>query len=185
MNQRIWTFSNALSMVRVLLVIPIVVLLLNDDPASRVYAAALLIIAAITDLFDGMLARRMHQVTDMGRIVDPLADKIAVGAVAVVLATQGKLPLWYLALVLMRDAIIFAGGVYVRKTRRIILQSNMVGKWTVTAIALYVLLAVLEWKEVSWLQQGVLLMSTVMIIVSFVLYFRRFLEVTQVQRTGT
>jgi CDP-diacylglycerol--glycerol-3-phosphate 3-phosphatidyltransferase len=177
MEQSIWTFSNALSFVRLLLAIPIAFLLMPNDSACNVYAALLMIVAAITDLFDGMLARKLNQVTDFGKIIDPIADKIIVGVVSVILAGQGKIPIWFLVIVLLRDIVIFLGGMYVRKSKGIILQSNWTGKWAVTTVALYVLIVVFDIQTIPWLKEVFLVASTLMLALSFALYTRRFLSV--------
>ena len=177
MRQGIWTLSNALSFVRLLLAIPISLLLIRNEPASNVYAALLMVTAAVTDLFDGMLARMLNEVTEFGKIIDPLADKISVGIITIILAVQNKLPVWFLASVLVRDAIIFLGGVYIRRAKGIILQSNWTGKWAVTTVALFVLVVVLDLESVLWLKEVLLMASTIMLVISFVLYLKRFLQI--------
>ncbi|MBI1803444.1 MAG: CDP-alcohol phosphatidyltransferase family protein [Ignavibacteriae bacterium] len=184
MEERIWTFSNALSIVRVLLVVPIAVFLLNNDSTNRIYAAGLILIAALTDLFDGILARNLDQVTEFGKILDPLADKIAVGAVTLILALQTKLPMWYLIMVILRDLLIFLGGLYVTNTKRTVLQSNQAGKWAVTTVAFYLLLVVIDRQEMSVVTDGFLVISSAMLLLSFVLYLKRFLGIVKAKATN-
>src|SRR5882762_5953351 len=131
MRRSVWTVSNVLSFIRVLLVIPIAILLTGDDPFSRFAAAGLIVLAASTDFLDGLLARKLHQETDLGKTIDPLADKLGVGLLAFVLTQQGKLPIWFLVLVLLRDGAIFLGAAYVRRLKVLVLQSNEAGKWGV------------------------------------------------------
>lgn len=174
MRESVWTFSNLLSIARVLLVIPIAKLLAIGDSPSRHLAVGLIAIAVSTDFFDGLIARKLHQVTDVGKIVDPLADKIAVGVVAYILAEQGRLPLWFLLTVLFRDAAIFLGGVYLRRAGGIILQSNATGKWAVTAVAALILFTILDIPGAGWLRNTLLVASTGLLVCSFGLYLRRF-----------
>ena len=164
-------------MLRVLLVFPIALFMLGDEPAHRMYAAGLILLAVLTDLFDGIIARKLNQVTELGKIVDPLADKIAVPATAVILAVQGKLPFWFLSVAVVRDIAIFAGGMYVRKVKGVLLQSNLAGKWAVTTVAAFILIAVLDNGTLSWLGQPLLVASTGMLILSFTLYLKRFVEI--------
>src|SRR5512142_3316042 len=117
MTGRVWTISNTLSFCRIVLVVPIVVLLLRNDAADRAVIGGLIVLAAATDFFDGLLARRLGQVSDLGKIIDPVADKLAVGAAGIALAIVGRVPVWFLVAALVRDLVILAGGVYIRSTR--------------------------------------------------------------------
>ena len=71
-------------------------------------AAALFLFAAITDSLDGMLARRRKAITKAGAYLDPIADKVLLSAVFIALAVRGDAPIWYVAIVLGRDALILA-----------------------------------------------------------------------------
>jgi CDP-diacylglycerol--glycerol-3-phosphate 3-phosphatidyltransferase len=175
MGDRVWNVSNALSVLRVLLVAPIAMVLLRNDPADRLLLAVLISLAGITDLLDGYAARKLSQVTELGKILDPLADKIAVGVVAIVLAVQGRIPAWFLAAVLLRDVAIVAGGMYLRRSRGLTLQSNMFGKWAVTVLAWYILAVVLEPTGVPLLKEVLLGSALIMLLLSFGSYLRRFL----------
>lgn len=65
----------------------------------------------LTDFFDGLVARRLGQVSKLGALLDPLADKILIGAIVVCLLITKVLPLWFVGVVLARDVIILAGSV--------------------------------------------------------------------------
>ena len=177
MAQRIWTISNGLSFLRILLVIPIAILLFQ--PGSRMLVAGLLVFAALTDLLDGYLARIMNEVSEFGKIIDPLADKIAVGVVCLILMVQGKVPLWFFLVAVVRDLIIFLGGVYIRRKRGVTLQSNMFGKWTVTSVAFFVLISVVDEPSLLVVKNVLMIVSTCMLFVSFWLYSKRFFEVNR------
>lgn len=173
MTGRIWTFSNALSAARVLLVVPIAVLLLEGTASSRMWAAAIIVLAVATDFLDGFFARRLHQVSELGKIIDPLADKIAVAAVGVILVIEGAVPLWYVALVLVRDLVILTGGVIIRSRKQIIPQSNWPGKIAVTAIALVMLLAVVDLPGLEPLETVALWGSVACMVLSVAVYAKR------------
>ena len=173
MTGRIWTFSNALSALRVLLVVPIAALLLEGSPASRAWASALIVLAVATDFLDGFFARRFHQVSEVGKVIDPLADKIAVGAIGVILVIEGSIPLWYLALVLARDLVILSGGLVIRSRKQIIPQSNWPGKIAVSAIALVMLLAVVDLPGLEALEAVALWGSVAFMVLSVAVYAPR------------
>lgn len=98
--------ANIITVVRILLAPLFVVLLLLDggtDGAFRVAAAILFIVAIATDSLDGHLARSRNLVTDLGVLLDPIADKVLTGAALVMLAVLAELPWWVVAVILVRE----------------------------------------------------------------------------------
>lgn len=142
----IWTISNMLSMLRGVLVIPMSFALWYHHSVA---VAVVCIAASISDILDGYFARKLNQISETGKIIDPLADKLFVGAMAVVLAVQGAIPLWFFGSVILRDIVIFTGGIFVKRKKGIILPSNYVGKISVVFIALTLLGAALQWGRIS------------------------------------
>ncbi|WP_065571176.1 CDP-diacylglycerol--glycerol-3-phosphate 3-phosphatidyltransferase [Microbacterium oleivorans] len=97
---------NAITIVRILCAPVFVWLLLADggvDGALRWWAGVLFIVAIATDGIDGYLARRYEIVTDLGKLLDPIADKVLTGCAFVVLSILGELPVWVVVLVLLRE----------------------------------------------------------------------------------
>lgn len=173
MRGRVWTISTAISASRIVLIFPIGFFLLTGDQTSRLLAAGLVLVGVATDFLDGYLARRWHEVSELGKIVDPLADKISVGAIAVLLVVLGDLPLWYLVIVLVRDALILAGGIIIQRKKKVITQSNWPGKIAVTAIALVLFLSIIQAESIEWLRQLSLWGSLFFMILSLILYANR------------
>lgn len=98
--------ANVITVVRILLAPLFVVLLVLDDGADgplRIAAAILFIVAIATDGVDGMLARRRNLVTDLGILLDPIADKLLTGAALVMLAVLAELPVWVVVVMLVRE----------------------------------------------------------------------------------
>ena len=98
--------ANIVTVVRILLAPVFVTMLLVDDGAGgpvRVAAAVLFVVSILTDSLDGALARGLDLVTDFGKLVDPIADKVLVGAALVGLSVLGELPWWVTGLVLLRE----------------------------------------------------------------------------------
>ncbi|MFN0159520.1 MAG: CDP-alcohol phosphatidyltransferase family protein, partial [Bacteroidota bacterium] len=120
---RFFTISNLLSISRGLLAIPFMMVMLVPSPPSRPWAAAIMILAAITDKLDGAFARKFHQATEWGKILDPIADKVAVASVVISLLVLKEIPLWFVSVVLGRDILIFLGGMYVKAKKNIVLSS--------------------------------------------------------------
>jgi CDP-diacylglycerol--glycerol-3-phosphate 3-phosphatidyltransferase len=127
------TIPNFLSLLRIL-VIPVIVYLLNfSDPLSSLMAAALFLFASITDYFDGYLARRTRSVSDLGKILDPLADKLLVASVLIMLGAMDRpnepsVPAWLVVVILARElAVTILRGIAL--TEGIVIQAEKLGKY--------------------------------------------------------
>lgn len=181
MTENKWTISNFLSALRLLLAIPIAILVSSAAPEQRLFGVMLILIAVLSDIFDGMLARKLNQVTEFGKIIDPLADKIGVAIVAVVLAQQGRLPVWFLLLLIVRDMLIFLGGMYIKKVKGILLQSNLVGKLAVVVVTTLAIVIVVDYPGSDWLKESLLVLSSLILGLSFILYVNRFIGIMKLQ----
>ena len=174
---KIFTVSNLLSLSRIVIVIPIIYFLHlgNADPVHNITAFVLMIIGGLTDTFDGLLARKMNQITDFGKVADPVADKIGMGAILAFLAvSRDDFPLWFFGLALVRDLIIFCSGLYIKKKYDYLFTSNMLGKITVTVVALMITVYVIkDFFALTQFYLFLLWVSTFLLIVSFYVYTRR------------
>jgi cardiolipin synthase (CMP-forming) len=119
-GNRVFTAPNALSLLR-LFIVPVVVALLLAG--SDGLAAAFFVLSAVTDFLDGKLARRAGP-TRLGQILDPVADRLMLSSVAVVLAIRGLLPVWAVAILVGRDLLALVGSLLVGSKIRV----NWVGK---------------------------------------------------------
>ena len=100
---------NTLTVARMLLVPVLVALLMIGDYLSALIVA---LIAGFSDWLDGALARRFNWQTEFGGFLDPVADKFLMVAAYVTLGWLGQLPIWLVALVVLRDVVIVCGGLY-------------------------------------------------------------------------
>lgn len=173
MGERIWTISNTISAGRVLLIAPLGYCLFTEFEGSRTWAVLVITVGILSDFLDGFLARRLHQVSELGKIVDPLADKIAIGLLALFLVIVGDIPLWYFIAIVVRDMLILLGGMYIRKKKHVVAQSNWPGKIAVTAVAVVLLLSVLREPQVEGLRMVVLWASIALMSFSLVVYIQR------------
>ena len=107
-TRRVLTVPNLLSAARIALIPVFVILLLDTD--TRVAGFALLSVLASTDWVDGAIARRTGQVTELGKVLDPLADRLALAAALITFVAVEAIPLWAALLVLVRDALILVAG---------------------------------------------------------------------------
>lgn len=104
---RVWTVPNLLSLVR-LACVPLFVWLLFG-PGEVVVAASLLAALGCTDWVDGYVARHFHQVSTVGKVLDPTADRALLAAGAIGAVAYGAVPVWLFAVVLAREALVSAG----------------------------------------------------------------------------
>jgi cardiolipin synthase len=105
-TDRLVTVPNVLTVARLILVGVFAWLVLG--PGAQLWAAGALIIAAVTDYLDGFIARRWHQVSRIGQILDPLVDRVTVLTVLIVLGASGILPWWLVLLIIGRDLVLLA-----------------------------------------------------------------------------
>ena len=151
----IWTPSNVITITRILLVPLFVAALLCPWPEwlglaelgdgwKRLVAAAIFIIISGTDWLDGFLARRNNQVTDFGKFMDPLADKILVAAALIALVELGALPTWVVLIILAREFIV-SGVRMMAAAKGEVIAASWLGKAkTVTQMIAIVLFTVKE-----------------------------------------
>jgi len=139
-RQRLLNVSNLLSLSRIFLAVPIVYFLYQNSPASNLTAVFFMLIACLTDWLDGYFSRRFHQQSDFGRIIDPLADKIVVGAITIYLTVERDFPLWFLLLILARDFVILALGFLMTSRLRAVPESDWFGKVAVTGVAIVLII---------------------------------------------
>jgi CDP-diacylglycerol--glycerol-3-phosphate 3-phosphatidyltransferase len=175
--EEIATPSNFLSLLRLVLTIPLWYLFnYLGIPGIRIVILAVCVFAAVTDIFDGYLARKYDQVTEFGKIIDPLADKVAVGAVMIKLFIIGEIPAYYLIMIIVRDVLIFIGGIFVSQRLGKVLPSNVLGKITVINIGIIILLIVAGLSEESIIFLSLYDLSLILIVVSFIAYIIRAME---------
>ena len=126
----VWTVPNILTMIRILL-IPVFVIVFFGTPEGRDRIAALVVFAAasITDMFDGMLARKLNQITDFGKLFDPLADKVMVVTALVcnAVAVPQVFPWSAIIIVACKELAMLAGGMFML-SRDVVVYSNYAGK---------------------------------------------------------
>lgn len=110
-------------------------------------ALILLGIAVLTDAMDGYLARRFRWQSHWGLVLDPLADKILIGSLAVFLVMFRNFPAWVAGLIIMRDILIVGVGIYLYvKPYRIIAPANRLGKLTTAVTSASLLLYTVNWQ---------------------------------------
>lgn len=140
-SSAVFTVPNLLSFLRIALT-PVFAALIVDRDTTTV---GLLLFAgvAVTDWVDGWVARRTGQVSQLGKILDPTADRLAIAAGLIALAARGVFPLWAALLILVRDGVVLGVGVFLLMGRHVRLDVRFIGK-----IATFTLMTAIPW--IAW-----------------------------------
>jgi len=123
----IYNLPNTISMLRIAVIPVLFFLLTSPGPAMSLVIAALFIIAGLTDLLDGYIARRFQIITTMGKFLDPIADKLIVNTAMILLIPIGRIPAWIVALMIIRDLVV-DGIRSVASSEGLIIQASEHGK---------------------------------------------------------
>ena len=137
---------NQITIARIAAIIPIVWLIMTGDPTLRAIALALYIVAAGSDWVDGYLARAWNQTSPLGRMLDPIADKILVGILIAVLAWEGSFSAWDMipaCVILFREFFIPGLREFLGNTQ-VVLKVSQLAKWKTTVQLVALALVLLE-----------------------------------------
>ncbi|MBN2352497.1 MAG: CDP-alcohol phosphatidyltransferase family protein [Spirochaetales bacterium] len=170
----VFTIPNLLSFMRFASA-PFVFLFFSlPAPEGRWLTLGFLALSFSTDFFDGFLARKLNQQSDLGRILDPLADKAVVLALLAALVLYRGVPLPVVLAVLARDLLILGGGLLVKVKRGVVLESNIWGK--AATFILMVAFLVFIFEELRIVALLILGAGLVLALVSFVTYVVLFIK---------
>lgn len=175
-----WTVPNLLSLFRILLIPVFAVLYLNsgeEHPSLLFWAGGVLVISGLTDLFDGRIARRFNQVSDIGKLLDPLADKLTQLTVIICLATRYRALVWLMIICLVKEVIQVVGGMLLLRRGDEVRGSQWFGK--VTTFVFYGSMAaiVLFPHMPSWVMVLLVAVVSCLMLFTFAGYVRTFLGV--------
>ena len=165
---------NKLTIVRMIMIIPFVVFMLvpiGGAGVAKWIALALFVIASLTDLLDGKIARKYNLVTTFGKFMDPLADKLLVCAALICLVEMGKIPAWIVIIIVSREFII-SGFRLVASDKGVVIAAGYWGKFkTVSQMALIIVL-IMDlggvWNVVGTVLTWVALLLTVVSLIDYI-----------------
>ena len=142
---------NKLTVLRVILIPFFVVSMMIENGANQTFryvAAAIFIIASLTDMLDGKIARKYNLVTNFGKFMDPLADKLLVCSALICLIQLGQLPAWVVIIIVSREFII-SGFRLVAAEQGIVIAASYWGKFKTTFQMIAVVLMILNFEALS------------------------------------
>lgn len=162
---------NKLTLFRVILIVPFVVFLLTGigGKASDWIALAIFIVASLTDLLDGKIARKYNLVTNFGKFMDPLADKLLVCSAMICLIELERIPAWVVIVIIAREFII-SGFRLIASDNHIVIAASYWGKFKTTFQMIMVCLMIANISALRLLTQIVMWIALVLTIVSLVDY---------------
>ncbi len=187
-----WTLPNLLSLFRIAVIPFLVYILTFTDPLSSALAALLFLVAAATDYLDGYLARRNKTVSNLGKVLDPLADKLMIVAALIMLAAMDRpdnaiVPAWLVVVVVAREsAVTILRGIAL--TEGIVMEAETLGKYKLglQVIAVFALVLHYPYLGVDFYVVGMyfLVVATAVALWSAVNYHIKFIRLIQ-QRNGS
>jgi CDP-diacylglycerol---glycerol-3-phosphate 3-phosphatidyltransferase len=170
-----WNLPNSLTFLRILLVPLLVVVLLTRFHGSDFWGLGIFLLAALTDLVDGWIARRFNMVTVAGTLLDPIADKLLISAAFISLVEMGLAPAWMVAIVVGREFAV-SGLREIAQTQGIIIAASWWGKLKTLSQVIAVALLIISEQHVHLALMGkvALWVTLTMTILSLVTYYMSF-----------
>ncbi len=168
--ERVWTLSNILSILRGAMGFPIALLLSREQMIS---ATILIFLAIISDALDGMIARRTNQVTNLGKALDPIADKMCILTVMLFLIIEGRIPIQFLLFIGVRDLAIAIMSVYLMNVKGMVVGSVFSGKVSIVFITAAMLSFI---YNLTSIQTPLIYATYIALIISFMQYLVIFLK---------
>jgi cardiolipin synthase len=168
----VFTMANGITLFRLLLLPPIYFLIAADSAATSGLSLLLVGIGWLLDGIDGYVARRLGQVSELGKILDPLVDKIFVLCLLLFLVMLREFPLWVLAVTIPRDVLIMTGGYYLARKRKTVEPANLWGKITTNIFTATAVAYLLRWSIADYF----LAFALGLLVISTLNYVRLFLR---------
>lgn len=172
----IYTLSNLISVSRIFVAFPVIYLHYYNDMQINTVITALIVYGIISDYLDGLMARWRNEVSELGKVMDPVADKLMAFFLFVYAVWLGWIPLWFFLTAVVRDMLIMAGSFFIKKYREKVAMSVMSGKVFVNALALY-WIAVFFFREAAGMHNFLLYICVILMVVSFIDYYYRYVRI--------
>lgn len=141
------TVPNVLSGIRLLTIPVIVLLILYTNVKNFPILIAVYFFSLGLDFFDGYLARKLRQESDLGKILDPLADKLMVFGVIAALVIKSDFPLWLAIVIIARDLLIVTAGTVIFKGKHVVTTSILIGKVTFALLGALLMVYIVDLSQ--------------------------------------
>ena len=158
---------NRLTILRIFLIPFFVFFMLSDF--SKWIALIIFVVASLTDMLDGKIARKYNLVTDFGKFMDPLADKLLVCSALICLVELKRIPAWIVIAIISREFII-SGFRLVAAEKQIVIAANFWGKIKTVCQMFMVILMIANIRELTLITQIMMWLSLILTVVSLMTY---------------
>ena len=152
----------------------------NTNSSNLFFVILIIIFILLTDFFDGYIARRLKQVTTLGKIIDPLADKIVIVSITYFITKYKSFPIWAFYIILIREILILSGAMLIFRKRNYIATSIFLGKISVFFISCSIFGYILSEFLPANLPYILLLFGLSFYLISFLSYFVRYLKIMSI-----
>ena len=173
---------NMLTTIRMFLIIPFVMIMqIAPDGKSRFLALLIFVIASFTDFLDGYIARKNHLVTNFGKFMDPLADKLLVRAAMICLVSMNRLPAWMVIIIISREFAI-SGFRLIAADNGIVIAASWWGKFKTVSQMIMIILLIADLGGVfTLLEQIFMWVALILTVVSLADYIWKNKKVLSMQ----
>ena len=175
-TRELFTLSNAVSATRLFVAFPVIWLTEANGGAPTTMVTILIGYAIFSDFLDGFLARKTNHVSELGKILDPVADKLLALVLFLYTFWLGRIPVWFLTIAIFRDLLIITGSAMIRKRTGKVAMAMMSGKISVNILAVY-WISLFFFPAETDVHQALLILTTLSLVYSFVDYAQRTLAI--------
>ena len=170
---RVLTWSNTISFSRILVAFPVVYLHYQNNFQFNSTILILIFYGVISDYLDGYIARKTNTISEIGKMADPVADKLCALVLFIYTVWIGWIPLWFLLLAMARDISIMIGSYYIKKKYDKVAMAIMSGKISVNVLALY-WISIFFFPESHNVHMFLMSCSVTLMVISWIDYFNRY-----------
>jgi CDP-diacylglycerol--glycerol-3-phosphate 3-phosphatidyltransferase len=166
---------NTLSIIRILTIPAIVLLIIYSTTKNYPILIGVYFFSIWLDFFDGYLARKLSQETELGKILDPVADKLMIAAIVIALVIKTDFPLWLAIIILLRDLVILVAASIISREKHTITPSLLAGKVTFALLGALIMVYILDlyqYIDLTILKRFFISLSCCFLAWSFVEYYK-------------
>ena len=178
-RDKIVNIPNCLTLIRIALLPVVVWRFLIGDSLGALLSYLL---AMFTDAVDGIIARRFNQVTALGKLLDPIADKLSLVTLIALFVADGQIPLWLMGIILLKEVAMVVGGAVALK-RGIVVYALPIGKITTVAFITSIVVRFLGWRMTADVLLGVSVVLSMVALVWYSLDLMKKLKANDVDST--
>ena len=170
---RVFTWSNFISFSRILIAFPVMYIHYRNDFTNNIYIYLLIGYGVVSDYLDGLVARKTNTISEVGKMIDPISDKIAAGLLFIYTVWIDWVPMWFLIYYIIRDLMILTGSSFIKIRYGKVAMSTMSGKISVNVLSAY-WISVFFFRNAVMAHQILLWSTVVMMTISLFSYINRY-----------